>query len=183
MCANAASDSCASVARVYDIEPERGGDLVVARPACVDLAPDLTELRLDERVHVLSGRIDGVEAAEHLAHFRQLVVVEQPGGVEPLGVQQRSLHVVRQELGVLRPQELPHLGRELRADPSRPERHALSSGTCPCRSSIWRVSAMSLICTASWPMRSAAVKAVALRSMLNRSESYVTASPVVSRIV
>ena len=42
---------------------------------------------------------------------------------------------------------------------------------------------MSFTCTASWPIRSAAVNAVALRSIDSRSGSYVTAAPRVSRIV
>src|SRR6185437_3425327 len=167
-------------ARVGDVEPERGRNLVVARAPGMNLPTDLPELRLDEGVHVLGTGVDRVEPAERVANLGELGVIEDPRGVQALGVDQRSLDVVRQKLGVVRLQELPHLGRELRADPSRPERH---SGTCPWRSSIARVSAMSLICTASCPMRSAAVNAVALRSMLSRSESYATASPVVSRIV
>ena len=146
----------------------------------MDLAADLAELGLDVRVHVLRRRIDRVEPRQRLAHLGELRVVEDPGGVQPLGVQQRALDVVRQQLRVVGLQEVPHLRRELRADASRPERH---SGTCPCRSSIARVSAMSFTCTASCPIRSAAVNAVALRSMLSRSGSYVTDSPLVSRIV
>ena len=170
-------------ARVGNIEPERGGDLIVARAAGLDLPPDLAELRLDERVHVFGRGVDRVETAECLLYLRELAVVEDSRSMQALGMQERALHVVRQQLGVVGLQELPHLGRELRAHPSRPERHAPSSGTWPWRSSIRRVSAMSLICTASCPIRSAAVKAVALRSMLKRSASYVTASPAVSRIV
>ena len=64
-----------------------------------------------------------------LPHLRELAVVEDSRGVQALGVQQRALHVVRQELGIVRLEELPHLGRERRADPSRPERHMPSSGT------------------------------------------------------
>ena len=116
-------------AGVGDVQPERGGDLVVARASGVDLPPDLAKLGLDVRVHVLGCRIDGVETAERVPDLGELRIVEDSRGVQTLGVQQRALHVVRQELGVVGLEELPHLGRELRADPSRPERHMPSSGT------------------------------------------------------
>ena len=167
-------------AGVVDVEAERRGDLVVPRSAGVDLPPHLTELGLDERVNVLGCGIDRVERGQRLPHLRELGDVEDPGGVQPLCMEQRARDVVGQQLGVVGLQEAPDLGRELRADATGPERH---SGRCPWRSSIARVSAMSLICTASCPMRSAAVNAVALRSMLRRSGSYVTDSPLVSRIV
>ncbi len=116
-------------ASIGDVEPERGRDLIVSRAAGVDLPPDLAELGLEERVHVFGSGVDRVEPAERLTHLGELAIVEDSRGVEPLGVQQRALHVVRQELGVVGLEELPHLGRERRADPSRPERHRPSSGT------------------------------------------------------
>ncbi len=68
-------------ARVADVEPEGSRDLIVPGAAGVDLPSDLAELGLDERVHVLGGGIDGVEAAECLAHLGELAVVEDPGSV------------------------------------------------------------------------------------------------------
>ena len=62
--------------RVRDVEPERGGDLVVARAAGVDLPPHLAELGLDVRVHVLGRGIDGVELRQRLTHLGELRVVE-----------------------------------------------------------------------------------------------------------
>ena len=98
----------------------------------------------------------------------EFLVAQESRRAQPLRVQQRAAEVVRQKLAILRRDELPDLGRELALDAARPERH---SGVYPRRSCIARVSVMSFTCTASWPMRSAAVNAVALRSMLSRSES------------
>src|SRR6266508_150559 len=140
----------------------------------MDLPADLTELRLDERVDVLSGRIHCVEPPEHLAHLGKLGLVEESRGVQTLRVQERPLDVVGQELRVVGLQKLPYGRRELAADASGPERHSppsSASGVCRCCSSIRRESAMSFTCTASCPIRSAAVNAVALRSMLRRSGS------------
>ena len=140
----------------------------------MDLPADLAELRLDERVDVLGGGIHRVEAAEHLAHLRELGVVEESRGVQALRVLKRSLDVVGQELRVVGLHELPHGRRELTADTTGPERHSppsSASGVCRCSSSIRRESSMSFTCTASWPIRSAAVNAVALRSILRRSGS------------
>ena len=80
-------------------------------------------------------------------------------------MEQRALDVERQQLRVVRVQEVPDLGRELRLDTAGPEGHSVQ----PSSASSLRASVMSLIFTASWPMRSAAVNAVALRSMLSRS--------------
>jgi hypothetical protein len=44
-------------AGVGDVEPERRGDLVVARAAGMDLAADGAELALDQRVDVLVARL------------------------------------------------------------------------------------------------------------------------------
>ena len=94
----------------------------------MDLPADLAELALDRRVHVLVRRIDRLDRFELRGHLRELAVVEDARGVEPLRVQQRRLQVVGQELRVVGAQEVPHLARELSADASRPERH---SGTSP----------------------------------------------------
>ena len=119
--------------------------------------------------------VERLIAADDDPDERQLGVVEVAGGVQALGVEQRAPHVVGQQLVVGGAQELPYLGRELRpTDPTRPERHSPASsarGRCAWAESIRRESAMSFTCTASWPIRSAAVNAVALRSMLSRSGS------------
>ena len=89
--------------------------------------------------------------------------------------------VVREELRVVRAQERPHLRRERRADAAGPERHGPSSSgsgaSCRdsrsrrCSSSMRRESAMSFSCICSCPIRSVAVKTVALRSIDSRSGS------------
>ena len=133
----------------------------------MDLAADVAELALDRRVHVLVGGVDRVDRGELLGHFGELGVVEDPRLVQAARVQQRRLQVVGQQLRVVGAQEGPHLRCEARRDASGPERQ-IDHPSC---ASIARESWMSLICTASWPIRSAAVKAVALRSMLRRSGS------------
>src|SRR5205823_11690791 len=128
--------------------------------------------------HVFVGGLGRLDRLEPRADLRELVVVEDPRSVQPLRVQQGRIEVVGQELRVVAAQERPNRRVEPRADARRPESHS----DRPSFASIARESAMSLICTASWPMRSRAVNAVALRSMLRRAGSYVTPSPVVSRI-
>jgi hypothetical protein len=154
-------------AGIGDVETERSRDLVVARPPRMDLEADVAELPLDRAVHVLVRRLQLLDRRELCGNFRELVVVEDPGGVQAVRVHECRLEVVRQQLGVVGAQERPDLGRERRLDAARPERH---SGR-PSFASIARESAMSLICTASCPMRSRAVNAVELRSMLRRSGS------------
>ena len=96
----------------------------------MDLPSYLSELRLDERVHVLGAGIDGLESTERLAHIRELSVIEDAGRVQPLGVEQRALHVIGQQLRVVGLEELPDLWRKLGTHASRPERHSAgSSGT------------------------------------------------------
>ena len=111
-------------ARVGDVEPERRGDLIVARPAGVDLPPHLAELALDRRVHVLVGVVDLVDRSEPLAYVGELDVVEDPGRMQALGVQLRRLEVVRQQLRIVGAQELPRLRRELAPHTSGPESHS-----------------------------------------------------------
>ena len=118
-------------------------------------------------------------SGEPLGDVGELVVVEDARCVQPLSVQQRRLQVVRQQLGVVGLEERPRLRRQLARDAPGPQRHS----DHPSSASRRRASVMSLILTASCPIRSAAVNAVALRSMLSRSGSYVSASPRVSRIV
>ena len=131
----------------------------------MDLAADVAELPLDRRMHVLVGGIDLVDRRQLLGHLCELGVVENARRVQPFGVQQRALEVEGQKLGVVRVQEVPHLRRELRIDAAGPQGHIVQ----PSCSSSLRASVMSLIFTASWPIRSEAVNAVALRSMLSRS--------------
>ena len=126
----------------------RRHDLVVARAAGVDLAPDRPEQPFDRAVHVLVARfeIGRIDVGEPRQYVGELVVVEQPCGMQALGMQPRPLDVVGEQLGVLRLDEVPHLGRERRlADPSGPERHR----TTPSSASSRRASVMSLILTAS----------------------------------
>ena len=105
------------VAGIDDVEAERGGDLVVARPASVDLAPDLAEQPLDRRVHVLvrlqHGRRVGRELAEALLDERELVRREEPRAVKARRVLHRGCAVEGEELEVVDAQELPHGGIEL----------------------------------------------------------------------
>ncbi len=112
-------------ARVGDVEPKCGRHLVVPRPPRMDLAAHLAEVALDRRVDVLVGleQVAGADQGESLLGLGQLVVAEQAGGMQAVRVDQRPLDVVGQELGVVCAQELPHLGRQLAADPAGPERH------------------------------------------------------------
>src|SRR5689334_12013746 len=104
------------------------------------------------------------DLGQPLADVGALCGAQDPGGGQPLRVEQRPSHVGRKERRVLGLDAPPDLGRELRHDAAPPERHSAwpSRRSYPCRSCIARVSVMSLICTASWPMRSPAVNAVAL---------------------
>ena len=154
-------------ARIRDVEAERCRDLVVPRAAGVDLPPDVTELALDRRVHVLVVLGDLLDRGEPLGHVGELRVIEDPGRMEAPRVQERRLQVVRKQLRVVCVQEVPHLGRELGADAARPHRHS----SHPSFSSIARASATSFHLTFSCPIRSAAVNAVALRSIDSRSGS------------
>ncbi len=175
-------------ARVPDVEARRSGDLVVARAAGVDLPADRAEQPLDGGVHVLvlaevGGALLG-DRREPRLDVGQLAVVEDADRVQPLRMHGGRCAVVRQQLVVLGAEERVHVGIERDAGAGGPERHAgTSSSGWPYASRNRRVSAMSFDCSASWPMRSAAVNAVALRSMLSRSGSYVSDSPRVSRIV
>ena len=116
------------VACVDHVAPEGGRDLVVARASGVDLPADVAEQPLDRRMDVLvlvedPGRVvrDG---GEPLLDLVQLVGREEPRAVEAPGVLCGRGAVVRQELRVVRAQELPHGGVERPAHASRPERHA-----------------------------------------------------------
>jgi hypothetical protein len=179
-----------------DVEPKRRGDLVVAGTAGVDLAAYVAEQPLDRRVHVLVGGVEVFDGdrSEPFLDLGELAGREDAGRCKPVDVDQGPLDVVGEKLVVLRTEELPDLGGEASPNPARPQCQEPSSSGSEgggggasrrrrCVSSIRCVSAMSLTCTASWPIRSAAVKAVELRSMLRRSGWYVTASPSVSRIV
>ena len=126
-----------------DVEPERSGDLVVARAAGVDLAADVAELALDRRVHVLVALVDLLDRRELLRHLGELCVVEDPGRVQALRVQERALQVVGEQLRVVGVEEVPDLGRELAADAAGPQLHSVH----PSFSSMRRASVMSLIFT------------------------------------
>jgi hypothetical protein len=116
-------------AGLADVEPQRCRDLVVPRPAGVDLPADLAEAALDQRVDVLVARLV-LELREHSLRLLQLVGGEEPGGLEPARVHERRPAVVGKQLRVVGLEELPHLRRELLADASGPERHALTSFCC-----------------------------------------------------
>ena len=105
----------------------------------MDLPADVAELALDRRVHVLVALVDLLDRGELLRHLGELRVVEDPGCVQALRVQQRSLQVVGEKLGVVGVQELPHLRRELAADAAGPQRHS----DHPSFSSMRRASVMS----------------------------------------
>ena len=99
-------------AGVEHVQPERGGDLVVSRAARVDLPSDRPELALDRRVDVLvvrevPGRV-APDGRQPLLCVGELLVAEQPGSMEPLGVLEGRLAVVREQLGVVAAEELPH---------------------------------------------------------------------------
>ncbi len=115
-------------AGIADVEPERGRDLVVARAAGVDLAPHRAERQLDRGVDVLRllERVDALlsDPVESCPSLVELLVGQDARGVEALGVEERALAVVGQELGVVTAQELGDLRGELRAArPARPESH------------------------------------------------------------
>ena len=117
-------------ARVEHVEPERRRDLVVARPAGVDLPPDIAELTLDRAVDVLvlgkvPGRVER-DLGQPLLDLGELVIRQEAGTMQPLGVLEARLAVVRQELGVVRMEECPHRRVERAADAARPERHRVT---------------------------------------------------------
>ena len=133
----------------------------------MDLAPDLAELALDRRVHVLVGGIDRVDRRELLGHLGELRVVEDPGLVQAAACSSVACRSYGSSSASSARRNAHTSGASPVADASGPERQ-IDHPSC---ASIARASWMSLICTASWPIRSAAVKAVALRSMLSRSGS------------
>ena len=114
-------------AGVEHVHAKGGGDLVVARAARVDLAPDVAEEPLDRGVDVLVRLEVAVRVLRDLGEPRlglvELLVGEQPGGGEPTCVLGGRLAVVRQELGVVDAQEAPHVGVESGLDPPLPGRH------------------------------------------------------------
>ncbi len=118
-------------ARVEHVEPERGRDLVVARPAGMDLPPDVAELTLDRAVDVLvlgeiPGRVER-DLGEAFLDLGQLVVRQQAGAVQPPGVLEARLAVVGEKLGVVRVEKGPDRRIERAADAARPERHVVHS--------------------------------------------------------
>jgi hypothetical protein len=93
----------------------------------MDLAPELAELGLEERMHVLvlARRDRGMlELAEPLLDLGQLLGRQEARSVQALRVYERRAAVVRQELGVVAAQELAHLGHEPGSDTARPECHS-----------------------------------------------------------
>ena len=118
---------------IEDVEAERRRDLVVARPAGMDLPADGSELPLDRAVHVLvlgqvAGRVER-DLGQPLLDLGELLIREQAGAVEPPGVLEARLAVVRQELGVVRVEKGPDRRVERAADAPRPERHGATPST------------------------------------------------------
>ena len=113
--------------RVGDVEPERRRDLVVPRPARMDLPADLAEQALDRGVDVLVLGLDPAAAGD-LGEARlgvgELGVVENPRRVQPAGVLRRRFAVVRQQLGVVGAEKRGHGRVERSPDPAGPEAHA-----------------------------------------------------------
>ena len=84
---------------IEDVKAERRRDLVVARPAGMDLPADDSELPLDRAVHVLvlgevAGRVER-DLGQTLPDLGELVIREQAGTVEPPGMLEARLAVVR----------------------------------------------------------------------------------------
>ena len=115
------------VACVGDVQSQRRRDLVVAGATRVDLLTERPEEPLDRRMDVLVGLEDRGRVERDLGeaplHLGELVRVQEPGAVQPAGVLRGRLAVVRQELGVVRAQEIPHGGVQRATDAARPERH------------------------------------------------------------
>ncbi len=123
-------------AGVGHVQPQRGRDLVVPRPSGLDLSPRLAEASLDQGVYVLVARLV-LEALQDSLRLGQLVVVEDARRVQAGSMHGRRPAVVREQLGIGDGEEVAHLRRELRADPARPERHAVAtSRSRAARSSV-----------------------------------------------
>ena len=91
-------------ARGLDVEAKRGGDLVVARAAGVDLAADLSEPALDRGVDVLvfrRGLAAGSDLREPRLREPELRLGQETGGVQAPCMDERRLAVVGQELAVV----------------------------------------------------------------------------------
>ena len=85
----------------------------------MDLPPQLTEQALDRGVHVLVGVGNTAFAGDPVegrGDLGQLLVGEQSGAAQALGVLLGRRAVVGQKLAIRRAQELRHLGRELFLD-------------------------------------------------------------------
>ena len=134
-------------AGVRDVQPEGGCDLVVPRAARMDLRSDLAEPAFDQRMDVLVvGRADRLVAQlrETRAHLVELVVAQEARPVEPLGVDEGGVAVVRQELEVVPAEEAPDLRSRLTAaGAARPESHtasrfrALAAASSVSSAAIW----------------------------------------------
>ena len=134
-------------AGVRDVEAESSSNLVVARAPRVDLAADGPEETLERRVDVLVAGDEGgallADGGQTGLDLAQLRVGEEPGLVQAMGVHERRLAVVREELGVVRAEELLHLRRERRLDACGPEGQtgapfrARAAASSASRAAIW----------------------------------------------
>ena len=89
----------------------------------MQLPADRAELPLDRGMDVLvlgPARRDAREAGLDL---RELLDGEHTRGLQPARVLRRRLHVIGEQLLVVRAQELPDGRRETALDPAAPERH------------------------------------------------------------
>ena len=97
------------------------------------------------------GRVER-DLGEALLDLGELVIREQAGAVQPPGVLEARLAVVRQELGVVRVEKGPDRRVERAADAARPERHGVTpsaryeaSSACSSRAVVPSLAAMKIV--------------------------------------
>jgi len=114
-------------ARVGDVKPQGGCNLIVARASGVDLAADRAEKPLDRGMNILVVRLgpsfhgDPVEGGLDIG---ELGIGEQTAFMQAARMNTRRQAVVREQLGVVGAQEVPDRLRDLGIHSSGPEGHA-----------------------------------------------------------